>query len=377
LIMAQRVDPTRQVRVYIQSPPWFIRPRNTDWRYTRFSVPRIAMFEPTCSFYPARSQRTALECNWRCLRNMLVHKLSPSMAEKRGSLIDREEFARSGCQLVFCHDDFPNNADGIAVVWQSSILDPEMERARGMTDEQLIAVKTEKGTAFRQARFVQVATKAESVRLGKWFPDIAEKFVAVPFFLPGVRGIEETQLEEKLAHDGPLRCIFVGHEARRKGLARVYDAFAALPAALQQRIELTVISRQSDGRIPAPALPNLTVHGALPFAETQQLILRSDVFVMPSLYESFGLVFLEAMALGTIPIVPNWEVQREIVDNGNAGLVASGESRDLAFTLERLSEDRDFRVALARSAWQRFQSHFSPQIVARKYCDLFCRAAQE
>ncbi|HEX7728937.1 MAG TPA: glycosyltransferase family 4 protein [Terracidiphilus sp.] len=263
------------------------------------------------------------------------------------------------------------------MVWQNSILDPEMDRARGMTDEQLAAQRAQKEPGFRKARFVQVSTEAERIRLSAWFPQLADKFVAIPFFLPDVRPLDEAELEAKLAGTGPLRCVFVGHEARRKGLARVYDAFAALPVTRRERIHLTVVSRQSDGPIETPPLPNITVHSELPFAETQQLIRQSDVFLMPSFYESFGLVFVEAMAQGTIPIAPNWEVQREIVDEGRAGILTSGDPQDLVQHLEQLCTDRALRIALARNAWRRFHSHFAPQIVARKYCELFHRAAQQ
>jgi glycosyltransferase involved in cell wall biosynthesis len=376
VVMVQRDGSAGNVSVYIQSQPWFIRPRNTDWRYTRFSIPRIGELESSCHFYAARSQRIALECNWRYVRQLLARRLHLPAPAAHGSLLDRGEFARSDCQVVFCHDDFPRNAEGIPVVWQNSILDPEMERARGQSDEQLAAQRAEKEPGFRRARFVQVSTEAERIRLGKWFPQLAEKFVAIPFFLPDVHPLDEAQFEQKLAGTGPLRCVFVGHEARRKGLARVYDAFSALPSAMRERIHLTVVSRQSDGRVAAPPLPNITVHSELPFAETQQLIRRSDVFLMPSFYESFGLVFVEAMAQGTIPIAPNWEVQREIVDDGRAGILASGEPSELAEWLVRLSDDCTLRASLARNAWQRFHSCFAPQIVARTYCDLFHRAAR-
>lgn len=375
--MVQRDGSAGNVSVYIQSQPWFIRPRNTDWRYTRFSIPCIAAFEPSCHFHAARSQRIALDCNWRYVRQLLARRLHLPAPASRGSVLDRGEFARSGCQVVFCHDDFPRNADGIPVVWQNSILDPEMDRARGMTDEQLAAQRAQKEPGFRKARFVQVSTEAERIRLSAWFPQLADKFVAIPFFLPDVRPLDEAELEAKLAGTGPLRCVFVGHEARRKGLARVYDAFAALPVTRRERIHLTVVSRQSDGPIETPPLPNITVHSELPFAETQQLIRQSDVFLMPSFYESFGLVFVEAMAQGTIPIAPNWEVQREIVDEGRAGILTSGDPQDLVQHLEQLCTDRALRIALARNAWRRFHSHFAPQIVARKYCELFHRAAQQ
>jgi glycosyltransferase involved in cell wall biosynthesis len=374
MAMPANEDSPLRVGVYILCPKWFIRPRNTDWRYTRFSIPRITGFAPSCWFHPAQSNLVCWERNIDYACQAFSRRLRWKAGTHIGPALDRKEFERSNCQLVFCHDDFPRDAESIPVVWQNSILDPEMERASGRTETQLESQKSEKERGFRLARFVQVATDAERLRLGSWFPHLAEKFVAIPFFLPDVHAIEESQLNEKLARRDLLRLLFVGHEARRKGLARVYDAVASLSPSLKQRVHLTVVSRYTDGIVSAPSLPNLTLHNALPFRETQTLMRQSDVFVMPSHYESFGLVFLEAMAQGTIPIAPNWEVQREIVDYGRAGLLSDGTVDGLSQILGRLCEDQRMRVSMARNAWQRFKMHFAPEVVARKYSDLFHRA---
>ncbi|HVJ07683.1 MAG TPA: glycosyltransferase family 4 protein [Acidisarcina sp.] len=362
-------------KVYIQTPKWFLRPRNTDWRYTRFSIPRIHEFEPDCTFYPAQSNATTFHVNARYARHVLYRKLRLPFAEDPHSVLDQKEFARSGSHVVFCHDDFPRNASGIPVVWQNSILDPAMTLARGVSQNELdIEYEVKKG-GFHEAAAVQVSTEAERERLGQWFPEIADKFVAVPFFLPNVKTIDPSRMQEKIERSGPLRCLFVGHEAQRKGLGRVYAAMEGLPLSIQKQIHLTVISAQTDGTIAAPSLPNLHVAGAVTHAQVLELMRDSDVFLMPSYFESYGLVYLEAMAQGTIPVVPDWEVQREIVDYGRAGIVTSGDAADLAASLEHLCDDATLRTRLAASALQRFEQHLAPAVVAKKYSSLFHRTA--
>jgi hypothetical protein len=167
-------------------------------------------------------------------------------------VLDRQDFSRTGCQIVICHDDFPHHADSVPIVWKNSILDPEMQRVSDVTEEQLAAQIAEKEKGFLQARFTQVSSEAERLRLSSWFPRIASRFVAILFFLLNVSHLGEPEMEVKLNEAGPLRFLFVGQEARRKGLARVYDAFATLSPAIRQRIHLTVVSSQSDGPVPAP-----------------------------------------------------------------------------------------------------------------------------
>ncbi len=362
-------------KVYIQSPKWFIRPRNTDWRYARYMIPRISEFVQGCRFYPANSNSATIQANLHYARLSLCHRLKISSGNDGGSYLDKKDLSQSGCDVVFCHEGFPKNADSVPVIWQNSILDPRMTLAYGASEQSLAKEREAKARGFEKAVAVQVSTEAERARLGQSFPHIADKFVAIPFFLPDVVGISRDSLDKKIERGGPLRCLFVGHEAKRKGLARVYSALERLPPGLQRQTHLTVISRQSDGRISAPSLPNLKVIDEAPHEQVLQLMRDSDVLVVPSLFESYGLAFIEAMAQGTIPVVPDWEVQREIVDYGKAGVVTSGDPAHLSSILECLSTDGGLRRSLAIHARQRFEQNFAPSIVAKQYALMFSQSA--
>lgn len=363
------------VAIYIQSPKWFVRPRNTDWRYMTKVMPRVVEFVGGCRFHSAQSLATTFYANKHYIGARIGHILGINGNPHEGSYLDIDEFRRSGSNVVLCHDNFPRNADSIPVVWQNSILDPEMVRARGYSQDILETEIQEKGKSFRAAAGIQVSTEAERVRLGALFPDIVQKFFAIPFFIPDAKAIESDLLSQKIDRQGSLRCLFVGHEARRKGLDRVYAAFQRLSPRIQGRVALTVVSDQVDGKVRAPSLSNVKVFGRLSNQQVQQIMRESDVYVMPSYFESYGIVYLEAMAQGTIPIVPNWEVQREIVDYGKAGIVTTGDPNELASIIESLCDDPELRPRLALNVRQRFEERFAPGIVARQYSDLFHRAA--
>jgi len=338
-------------------------------------MPRVAEFVGGCRFTSAQSLGTVFYANKQYIAARIGHTLGISGGRNDGSYLDVDEFRRSGSDVVFCHDNFPRDGDSIPVVWQNSILDPEMVGARGCSREIIEMEILEKGKGFRAAAGIQVSTEAEQVRLGTLFPDIAEKFTAIPFFVPDAKVIEPSLLSRKIHRQGPLCCLFVGHQARRKGLERVYAAFQRLSPRIQRRVSLTVVSDQVDGQVRAPSISNLQLFGRLSNQQVQQMMRESDVYIMPSYFESYGIVYLEAMAQGTIPIAPNWEVQREIVDYGNAGIVTSGDPTELASIIESLCDDPDLRARLALNATQRFEEKFAPGIVAQQYCDLFHRAA--
>lgn len=365
----------RCTRVYILAPRWFLRPGNTDWAYTRLTLPRITEFAPDCEMYPSRSLVTALRVNLRYASRFAQRRLRTEWKCEPDLRLDREEFNRSRCDLVFCHDEYPSNAQSLPVVWQNSILDPRMGFANGRSAEEMKIEFTKKESGFKAAAAVLVSTAAERDRLRQWFPKMAEKFVAIPFFLPDVHPIAAAEWEQKASLRLPLRCLFVGHEARRKGLQRVYDALLHLPAAVRGQIHLTVVSRHRDGTVRAPNVPNLRIESSVSNREVLQLMRSSHVLLMPSHFESYGLVFLEAMAYGTIPVVPDWEAQREIVANGAAGIITTGDPKEIAFALERLCEDEVFRRVLSWNALRRFEQCFEPSLVGRKLHSLFRRVA--
>jgi len=75
----------------------------------------------------------------------------------------------------------------------------------------------------------------------------------------------------------------------------------------------------------------------------------ADVVVMPSLYESFGMAALEAMACGTPVVASDVGGLSFVVRDGETGyLVPDRDPRALADCLNRLLRDRDLRARLGK-----------------------------
>jgi glycosyltransferase involved in cell wall biosynthesis len=97
--------------------------------------------------------------------------------------------------------------------------------------------------------------------------------------------------------------------------------------------------------------------GPLPRGQTERLYLNTDIFVFPSLTESFGFPMPEAMSYGLPVVASDTPVNREVC--GDAAIYFSPLSaEDLAQQLERVALDHELRAKLVASGRRRVAANF-------------------
>jgi glycosyltransferase involved in cell wall biosynthesis len=189
------------------------------------------------------------------------------------------------------------------------------------------------------------------------------------------RAVEPTTLELV----GPY-VIGVGRLERQKGFDVLLRAFAQ--SRLRDTHRLVLIGEGSHGGALEALARELGVQQRLVLPGWQDnpwsLMRRADLFVLPSRWEGFGNVVIEAMASGVPVIVSDCSYgPKEIVRDGQDGLVVPTE--DVAATcvaIERVSQDAALRERLVTSASERAREFDVPRIVAR-YQALFLEVACE
>jgi glycosyltransferase involved in cell wall biosynthesis len=104
--------------------------------------------------------------------------------------------------------------------------------------------------------------------------------------------------------------------------------------------------------------------------ELCDLLNISDIFVLPSLYETFGVVVAEAMACGKPVAVSNIHGLPEVV--GDAGILFEPRSVEaIRSSIEKLLADDKLRKALGKRARERAEKCFSWDNIVPQYEKFF------
>lgn len=104
-----------------------------------------------------------------------------------------------------------------------------------------------------------------------------------------------------------------------------------------------------------------------------ELLAASDYFVLPSLWEGLPMALIEAMASGLPVIATNVSGSRQVVVDGESGLlVEPGDVPALANAMIRTLAAPEAARAMGRTARQRVATEFSAQKQARDHLALFC-----
>jgi len=223
---------------------------------------------------------------------------------------------------------------------------------------------------FQRARYLFPSESERQIFLQRHGRVPAQNTVVVPnavdlqLFRPMNGGVAVRPTEA-------LRVGFAGQWAPRKGISVLLDAWrivsSRLPSSelhmaggsrLWKGVELTPGAEEAAAQVLATEKQGL-LHtiGALQRARMPEFWNSVNVAVVPSLYEPFGLVALEALACGVPVVATTAGGLKEIVVDGESGLlVPPGDSAALARGLLALLTNEALRLRLASGARRRAEA---------------------
>ncbi|MGP8073985.1 MAG: glycosyltransferase family 4 protein [Thermoplasmata archaeon] len=201
-------------------------------------------------------------------------------------------------------------------------------------------------TAYRVSRALVVESEMEARLVREFAP--ADRIRVIP---PGIDVTEWTSTSPDRTRLPPLPpeyFLFVGRIAPNKGLPHLVEALALLPAGARR--PLVVVGSDWGERAGLEALAQrrgvsglLVWLGHVEDRQTYRAIVGgAKALVLPSEWEAFGLVLLEAMAARTPIVATSVGAVPEVLEGGRDGLlVPYGDPSALASALQDVLNDPD------------------------------------
>ena len=180
----------------------------------------------------------------------------------------------------------------------------------------------------------------------------------------------QSGLMSKKAASLPLRLLFVGNVIRRKGVHTLIEAVAQLPNKawsldVAGSLEVEPDYAQKWLRDMPNALDiqaQITLHNSVDGETLAALYAQSDLLVMPSQYEGYGIVYLEGMGFGCPAVGTRSGAAHEIITDGKDGfLIEAGDTAVLHHHLLTLINTPEQRQKMSQAARARFLRHPSWQ----------------
>lgn len=183
--------------------------------------------------------------------------------------------------------------------------------------------------------------------------------------IPEMR-VEDTKstLRTRLGIDHTSFCVlFIGRLEQQKSVDTLINA-AAIAKTKIHNLHVIILGhgclKASLVRLAKTLLLDETISFAEPVPNPEYYYAAADIFVLPSVYEGFGIVIIEAFRAGLAVVSTNVEGPKELIHNESNGLLF--EPRDhiaLSKTIVRLAKDTELRKRLGKSGRENYEGKFT------------------
>lgn len=188
--------------------------------------------------------------------------------------------------------------------------------------------------------------------------------------------------------------LFVGRITRQKGIIHLVNAIkyidpntqVVLCAGAPDTDDIAKEMEDSVAEVKKTRENVIWIDKMLEKKEVIQLYSHADVFCCPSIYEPFGIINIEAMACETAVVASAVGGIKEVVVNGETGILIPLEqqkvapfepvdpdnfSRDLANGINKVIEDKDLKESMAKKGRKRVEDYFDWVAIAKQVEDLY------
>ena len=163
-------------------------------------------------------------------------------------------------------------------------------------------------------------------------------------------------------HHSPIKVLTCAHFKKRKNIDKVIKACKGLEC-----FELTVIGDGKERKKLEKIDKNVIFTGRLPHDEVLAKMRNSDIFVLPSVGETFGMVYLEAMASGCITVCTKGDGIDGLIKDRENGFLTEPNSESIKETLLNIKNlTKEELNSLYTNSFNTIQ-HYTSTLCAERY----------
>lgn len=221
-------------------------------------------------------------------------------------------------------------------------------------------------TALQKSNLLTSSTHYHKSFVSKIYKLDSNKITVVPL---GINLYFNNLTTSDIKRENYFNILFVGRLQKRKG---IYTVLNVIPEILNKfdNVRFIIVGLDCNNSVRNTFLqqcksnPDIIHRVQFPGHVSDQELERyyrdCDIFLAPSLYESFGLVYLEAMKYGKAVIGCKSGGVPEVVTDGKTGiLIAPDSSKELASAITILISNARLRLEMGRNGLENFKNKFS------------------
>ncbi|MGC8557339.1 MAG: glycosyltransferase, partial [Fervidicoccus sp.] len=228
-------------------------------------------------------------------------------------------------------------------------------------------------TYSRYDKIVCISKQVEKALI-MWCPETACKVIVIKNAIP---------VSDKLNFEGEklYDIIFVGRLERAKGIDILLKAIQILKEKYHRSLRVAIVG---DGSLMNDLKELALQYGINEYIDflgvrkdVLELMRESSILVLPSRWEGFGLVLLEAISVGVPIVATKVGGIPEVIEDGKDGILVEPENpEELSNAIIRLLDNKELRSLVSSNAYEKIKEEYSIEKYTKTLLSLYKELAK-
>lgn len=198
-----------------------------------------------------------------------------------------------------------------------------------------------------------IGTGVESARRYQQILADHRPTASVPYFIPVDEWLELPAVRQPCTSD-PIRFVTLAQLIHRKGIDLLIKACTKLPRG---RWRLDVYGEGSERQVLQKQIDEhelpITLHQPLPFDGRKEAFAGKHCFVLPTRWDGWGMVIVEALAAG-LPVICSDQTMSafDFIEDGQQGWKVACNANDIAAAMKQLIDSPELITTMSANARQ-------------------------